>query len=137
MRRLTLVGVCAWLVGLVAYEGWLRIVWRESMGADRGAVMFSSAIAFGIALPVVYAPAMWALRKILGGHRPVGWFPLVAAPLGFVPAAIVVAAQGGTPRDLLSAEAGAFYVMFACAGAVFGAGYALGREPVAGTGGHS
>ncbi len=125
---MTLVSLCAWLIGLVVYESWLRLVWRQGIGGDWEAVAFWSGIAFAVAVVVVYAPAMLVLRKILGGYKPVVWFPLVASMLGIVPTMIILIVHGGGFGDLLSPEATVFYVMFASVGAVFGLGYALNRE---------
>jgi len=50
------VSVVAWLGGLAAYEGWLRIAWGQTMGSEWTAVAFLSALAFGVAAVVVYAP---------------------------------------------------------------------------------
>ena len=127
---MTLVGISAWLIGLVAYESWLRVVWRQSMGGDWEAVVFWSGLAFAVAALVVYTPAMFVLRKILGGYKPLVWFPLVASTLGIVPTAIILTVQGGSFGfgDLISPEATVFYVMFTSAGVTFGLGYALNRK---------
>ncbi len=125
---MTLVSICAWLIGLAVYEGWLRLVWRQSVGGDWAAVAFWSGLAFAIAALVVYGPAMFALRKILGGYKPVVWFPLVGSMLGIVPAAMIMTVFGGRFSDLLSPEASLFYVMFASVGTMFGLGYAFNRE---------
>jgi hypothetical protein len=122
------VSVVAWLVGLAAYEGWLRIAWGQSMGGDWTAVAFRSAVAFGVAAAVVYVPAMLLLRSKLGGYKPVAWFPLLASVLGVVPTAIITFLWGGGIRGLFSAEASIFYIMFTAVGAVFGLGYALNRR---------
>ena len=126
--RMIYASVAAWLVGLAVYEGWLRVAWGQSMGADWTSVAFASAQAFGVTVIVVYAPAMVFLRKRLGGYKPVVWFPAVASLLGVVPTAIIMFVWGGRVQDLFSPEASVFYVMFAAAGVVFGLGYALNRR---------
>ena len=128
MARMILVSLCAWIGGLVAYESWLHLAWGQTMGGDWKAVVFWSGVAFGIAASVVYAPAMFLLRKILGGYKPVVWFPIVASMLSVVPTAIIMIVHGGSFADLLSPEARVFYVMFASVGVIFGLGYAMNRE---------
>jgi hypothetical protein len=128
MVRMILVTICAWLVGLVTYESWLRIVWRQSMGGDWAAVVFWSGVVFAVAALAVYAPAMLVLRKLLGGYKPVLWFSIVASMLGVLPTAIILTVHGGGFGDLISAEAIVFYVMFVSAGVTFGLGYALNRK---------
>jgi hypothetical protein len=39
MMRNVVTTAMAWLLGLAAYEAWLRIVWRQSMGGDWKAVV--------------------------------------------------------------------------------------------------
>ena len=126
--RMIWVSAAAWLVGIVAYEAWLRVAWEQSMGSEWRAVAFWSALAFAVAVPLVYLPAMILVHQILGGYKPVIWFPLIAAVLGVVPTAIITLSWGGRLRSLFSAEASIFYVMFSVVGAVFGFGYALRRQ---------
>ena len=98
------------------------------MGSEWTAVAFWSALTFGVAAVVLYAPAMLFLRMKLRGYRPVVWFPLLASILGIVPTAMIIFLWGGGLRSLFSAEASIFYVMFTVVGVVFGLGYALNRE---------
>jgi hypothetical protein len=131
MMRNVVTTAMAWLLGLVAYEAWLRIVWHQSMGGDWKAVVIWSALAFAVIAPILYFPAMRIVRARLGGYRPIAWFPLVAAALGVVPTAIIVLIWGGGLRGLLSPEASIFYVMFLIVGGVFGLGYAIRRPDAA------
>jgi hypothetical protein len=125
--RMVLVGCSAWIAGLVAYESTLRVIWRQSMGADWRSVVFWSALALIVVAPLVYTPAMFGLRKILKGYRPLAWFPSIGALLASVPTAIVIFTWGGGLHDLISPEAIAFDAMFAVFGLVFGLGFALNR----------
>ena len=128
MMRYGVTTATAWLLGLAAYEAWLRTVWRQSMGADWIAVAFWSALAFGVTAPTIYFPAMRIVRDRLRGYRPVLWFPLVGAALGVIPTAIIVLIWGGGLRGLFSPEASIFYVMFLIVGTAFGLGYATKRN---------
>jgi hypothetical protein len=100
------------------------------MGAEWKVVALSSALAFVVAVPLVYLPAMMLVRRALRGYRPLVWFPIVAALVGVVPTAFIMFAWGGGIEDLFSPEASIFYVMFLVVGVVFGLGYALGRDVV-------
>ena len=122
------VGFCAWIVGLVAYESYLRLVWRQSMGTEWRAVAFWSALVLIVVAPLVYTPAMFLLRKALNGYRPLAWFPFVASLLALLPTAMITLAWGGGPRDFVSPEALAFDAMFVVFGLVFGLGFALNRK---------
>jgi hypothetical protein len=132
--RPVLITATSWLSGLMAYEAWLRSVWRQSMGGDWKAVAFWSAVAFAAVVPLLYFPAMRLVRARLRGYRPLVWFPLVAAALGVVPTALIVAIWGGGSGSLLKPEASLFYVMFCTVGVTFGLGYAVKRGDAAYTG---
>jgi hypothetical protein len=121
----------AWLVGLMAYEAWLRTVWRQSMGGDWKAVAFWSALAFAATVPIIFFPAMRIVRARLRGYRPILWFPLVSAALGVVPTTLILMMWGGGLSGLLTPEASIFYVMFLIVGVVFGLGYAIKRGDAA------
>ena len=125
--RMIPVSVVAWIAGMAAYEAWLRLAWGQSLGADGTAVAVWSFLSFGAAAVVVYAPAMLLLRRALGGYKPIGWFPLLAAILGVVPTGLIVLFWGGGLRGLVSVEASIFYVMFTVVGLVFGLGFAMNR----------
>lgn len=86
------------------------------MGSDWTFVAFWSALAFGLAALLVYAPIMSLVRRKLGGYTPVAWFPTLACLLGVVPTAVITFVHGGGIRGLFSAEASAFYIMFAAGG---------------------
>jgi hypothetical protein len=112
--------LAAWLAGLAAYELLLRIVWKQTTGGDWAAVAFWSAIAWALAAPLVYVPALVLLRKLLGGFRPMVLFPLLAAFLGVAPTALIAVRWGGNLRALATPEAALFLGMFTVVGLVFG-----------------
>jgi hypothetical protein len=125
--RYVLTTVAAWLLGLAAYEAWLRLAWRQSMGGDSRAVAFWSGVALALTAPTIYLPALRVVRGCLRGYRPTLWFPLVGAALGVLPTALIVLIWGGGLRSLVSPEAVVFYVMFVVVGGVIGFGYAFRR----------
>ena len=124
-------GLVAWLLGLLAYEAWLRLAWQQSMGSEWRAVAFWSGTAFVVVAPILYLPVMMLVRRIVSGYGPLGWFPLAASALGVVPTALIVFLNGGRLKDLFSPEAVSFYLMFGVVGAVFGLAYAWNRNTAA------
>lgn len=126
--RILWAGVGAWLTGLGAYELLLRLLWGQSTGGDWAAVAFWSALAWALAVPLLYVPALMLLEKLLGGYRPVVLFPLAAALLGVAPTALIALRWSGSLAGLATPEAGLFFGMFTTVGLVFGFGYAFGRS---------
>lgn len=128
--RIVLAAFVGWAAGFVAYEVTLRLVWHQSMGGDWAAVAYWSGVALSISTLLVYTPAMMLVRSLLGGYRPVIWFPLVAAALGVIPTILIFLAQGGNVGSWTTPEARLFYVFFGLFGVIFGLGYAIGRNEV-------
>lgn len=127
--RLLLAIPIAWICGVAAYLAALALIWGQTMsGGDAAAVLFWSAIATALVVPVVYWPALMALAGLLNGYRPFWAFPVAAVGLGVVPTAFVLLMFGGRPRDLASPEAALFYCMFGVVGIVLGSTFALRRE---------
>ena len=122
---LTLLAISAvsWVAGLASYIGCLKFFWGQRIGeGDLQAVVFWSAVAVVFAVPVAYAPAMFALRR-RAAEFPKWWlFPSGSIALGVVPVMMIVIIFEGSPG---SAEAVLFYCLFAAFGAVFGAGFHL------------
>ena len=74
---LTFLAVLSWFAGLVIYLLALRIIYGQSISSgDFEAVVLWSAITSVIAMPLVYAPAMFVTRYLLNGVNPVAVFPL-------------------------------------------------------------
>lgn len=132
MRLLIAIPI-AWLCGVAAYLAALALVWGQTMsGGDAAAVLFWSAVATALVVPIVYWPALVALARLLKGYRPFWAFPITAVALGVVPTAFILLMVGGRPRDLASAEASLFYCMFGVVGIVLGSAFAFRRSPAAG-----
>jgi hypothetical protein len=98
---------------------------------DLRAVLFGSAVASAVAISIVYAPVMFALRRRIPSTAAWWSFPVVSVCLGIVPVILIVALFGGNLRSMSSPEAVLFYCMFATFGLVFGVGFFLAyRRPV-------
>ena len=125
--QMTIVALVAWVAGLVAYFGALLLIYGEPLAwsGDTKAVLFWSAVAFGISFVVFYLPALHGVRRVLGGVAPRWPFPVIAGALGVVPTAAIAFFNGGNLRSLISQEAFLFYIMFAAVGLVVGIGYAV------------
>ena len=87
-----------------------------------------SALAFLIAIPVIYLPVLVATKTALGGYQPILCFPIVATLIGLIPTSLIVFRWGGGIRGLFSPEASLFYILFAAGGIVVGLGYAWPRN---------
>ena len=130
--KLFLLCVVAWIAGILAYIGALAALYRQSISsADFIAVLIWSAVGFVLAFLIIYLPALFSLRRVLGGVRPAWPFPLLAALLGIAPTAFVLFYWGGDLRSLISHEASLFYVMFSVVGIIIGLGYVRIHHQVA------
>lgn len=127
MLRYLIVLPLAYITGVGVYVSALWIIWGQSVGADMPAVLFWSLLAFLVAFLFVYLPILTAIRIMLGGYRPVLVFAVAASLIGVVPTAIILFSWGGGIRDLFSAEASLFLIMFVCVGIVIGIGFAWPR----------
>lgn len=123
-----MVFLASWLAGIAAYAASLRLFYGESRSISSGdfsSVLFWSFLAFAHAFILVYLPALFGLRRLLRGVRPMWPFPLVSVLLGVVSTAAIFSIWGGLSfRVLVSSEASLFYAMFAIVGLVVGFGFA-------------
>lgn len=124
--QIILVAILSWLAGVTAYVGTLALAYGDPFSwGDISAMLLWSALAFGITVFVLYLPALHVVRRVLHGVRPLWPFPLVAAAVGVIPAALIAFLNGGDMRSLLTQEASLFYVLFGVIGLVFGSGFAF------------
>jgi hypothetical protein len=124
--RMVLIYFAAWIVGAIAYVVSLAMLWRQTIsGGDLRAVLFWSALASAVAVAVVYAPVMFALRKWTRGTAGLVTYAITSVLLGVVPVLLIMLVFGGNLRSLMSPEAFLFYCMFTGFGLVFGAGFSL------------
>jgi hypothetical protein len=124
--KLLVISAVSWVAGLAAYVVALGVLWHESLRAgDLRAVVFGSAVASAVAISIVYAPVMFALRRRIPSTAAWWSFPVVSICLGILPVIVIVALFGGNLRSRSSPEAVLFYCMFATFGLVFGVGFFL------------
>jgi len=119
--------IASWLVGLLSYVGGCAAIYRQSISLTSGDFRFALLWSFGayaLCFLVLYLPALFTLRRLLYGVRPVWAFPVLSILLGIVPTALIFFSWGGGIHSLISAEASLFYCMFAAVGLVVGFGYA-------------
>lgn len=125
--RLILIYVVSWLGGLAAYVACLSLLWGQTLsGGDLMAVLSWSAVASAIAVAVVYAPLMFALRRRTQGNAGLMTYASAAVIVGVIPVLLITTIFGGTLRSVITPEAMLFYCMFSAFGLVFGAGFSLG-----------
>ena len=118
--------IISWLVGLLGYVGGGAVIYRQSIALTSGDfrfVLFWSLGAFAVSFLLLYLPALFTLRRLLHGVRPVWPFPIVAVVLGIAPTALIFFMWGGGIRSLISPEASQFHCMFVAVGLIAGFGY--------------
>ena len=124
--KVIIIFLASWMVGLAAYIGSLPLCFEQSISSgDLTAVLFWSLLAFAVSFLVLYLPALFAMRQLLRGVRPLWPFPLLAVLLGVAPTVLILVILGGGGRSLASPEASLFYSMFGAVGVVVGFGYAF------------
>jgi len=126
--KLAIVSTASWLIGVAAYLSALYFIYGQTAGrADLTAVLFWSFAAALIALPLIYLPVMFLLRRFLRGYKPVIAFPVVASLMFVLPTAFILGMfsldSAGFLRSFVSPEALLFYCMFIAVGVTFGLGF--------------
>ena len=119
--------ILSWAAGLAAYLGVLAGLHGEYVDSINVIGMIAlTLLATAVAAAVIYAPVMFALRRVFN-MRVVGWwaFPLAGIGLGVLPVLAIIVMFGGhlDSHDLLSPESTLFFCMFGTFGAVFGEGF--------------
>ena len=126
--KLAIVSTVSWLVGVAAYLSALYFIYGQTAGgADLTSVLFWSFAAALFALPLIYLPVMFLLRRFLRGYKPVIAFPVVASLVFVLPTAFILGMfsfdGSGFLRSFFSREALLFYCMFIAVGVTFGLGF--------------
>lgn len=119
--------IISWFLGLLSYVAGCAVIYRQPIPLTSGDfrfVLFWSLAAFALSFVLLYLPALFTLRRLLHGVRPVWPFPIVAIVLGVVPTALIFIIWGGGIRSLISPEASLFHCMFVAVGLIVGFGYA-------------
>ncbi|MBP1995452.1 phosphoglycerol transferase MdoB-like AlkP superfamily enzyme [Paenibacillus eucommiae] len=110
--------------GLFAYERTLEVVWGETLGGDKTAVVFWSLLAFVVVLVPLYLLICYMIKtKISRTATRMLCYPFLCGLTFILPTAFIMASFGG--GSLFSAEARLFYSFFIASGIVFGTGYGL------------
>jgi uncharacterized membrane-anchored protein YitT (DUF2179 family) len=120
--KLLSISVASWLMGLsIILLAFFVVEGVTISAADiKGATVISlvlSALIFSLA----YAPALFWLRKRLGGCRPVALFPIASALIINLPVFLIGFLAIG--RTLVATEAFAFIGAFLLMGTAFGLGF--------------
>jgi hypothetical protein len=132
--KMIVVVVLSWIAGMAAYLVALWILWRQTVSLPES-MSLAGLLAFAlmIAVPSLYLPVMYLVKKRRGGTHPASVFALVGCLLGAIPLVIIFVLHGGlvigawesSLRRLLSPEAQLLYVMFITVGVVIGYGFAI------------
>ena len=134
LAKLYCVWFVAWLLGCVANTIYSYATAKDFVfqGVNHGSDAFNLAVetavwSFPIALiafPLIYAPLMFGLRRVLGGLNPPIIFPLTGAALYLLPAALLFMQY---KRDwfeaFLSSQNIGFHIVFFFTGLFFGLGF--------------
>lgn len=118
--------IMSWLVGLLSYLGGLAVFFGAPIMLTLDyfpPLLFWSLAAFTLSFLLIYLPALFTLRRLLHGVRPIWPFPILAIVLGIFPTALIFFMWGGGIRSLISPEASLFHCMFAAIGLIVGLGY--------------
>ena len=120
----------SWLLGLLAILLTFSFLYGEAFntGDIRGAT-FTSLLMAALLFSLAYAPALYWLRKRLGGCRPALLFPLASAVVLNTPVFLIGILAIG--RTLAPSEALAFIGAFLLMGTVFGLGFVWNYQDTA------
>lgn len=119
---LIIVFVLSYWIGFYAYEYILWVVWNETLGNDRNAVLFWAFIPYVIILVPLYLLICNTIKSKVNRPllRMIG-YPSLCALIFIIPTFFIMVFFNSF--DFLAPEALLFYVFFASAGIVFGLGY--------------
>jgi hypothetical protein len=127
---LKLAGV--WIGSYLLGDALSAIYWSATSGFGGGFEWFIEAAAwsfpvFVVALPLLYLPAMFGLRRLLGGVKPAVAFPVVAGILYVIPTALMFMLYKSADwlQAMFSSMNVAFHIMFFTAGVLFGLGFVV------------
>jgi hypothetical protein len=120
----------SWLLGLLAILLTFSFLYGEAFNTSdiRGAT-FTSLLMAALLFSLAYAPALYWLRKRLGGCRPALLFPLASAVVLNTPVFLIGILAIG--RTLAPSEALAFIGAFLLMGTVFGLGFVWNYQDTA------
>jgi len=121
---LLLVSLVSWAVAVAAYVAVIYLTHGRMFVRDTQSLAIWGGVMAAIAVPLVYLPALMALRRRLRSWWP---FPIVGALLGVVPLMLFLMLwSGGNPVAGWFSQAGLILtVVFGAFGITFGAGFYL------------
>ncbi|MDQ5847000.1 MAG: hypothetical protein M3539_17070 [Acidobacteriota bacterium] len=120
--KLVSISLGSWLLGLAAILFTFVVVEGASLSAaDVKGATITSLIVSALLFSLAYAPALFWLRKRLGGCRPAALFPVASALILNIPVFLIGILAIG--RTLATAEAFAFIGAFILMGTAFGLGF--------------
>jgi hypothetical protein len=139
LRPYVLLGLIAWVSGVIAYTAALALVWNEgSAVAEVLGLAISSLMVFAAVYAFIYLPVLLWLRRRLAGSLHVWLLPLASLPLSIVgvafvwlsvsvPAALLgfEVSLSSAPAFFISPEASLYYWLFGVAGVVIAVGIAI------------
>lgn len=122
--KLVSISLASWLVGLATILLAFFLVEGEGLSAaDIKGVTVMTLILSALIFSLAYAPALFWLRRRLGGCRPRALFPLASGLIMNVPVFLIGILAIG--RTLIASEAFAFIGAFILMGTSFGLGFVL------------
>jgi len=135
-RTRLMLGVGSWLIGLVAYRQALARYFGETPGSgDWIAVLFYSALWQFVLVRFGFWPLfLWLGARITGARQFLQFLlnPILGALVGLLPTLLVARVMVPSDKGLVAPEGLLFVILFACAGAAWGLGYAFLRTGQAG-----
>lgn len=121
---LMVVSLLSYWGGFYAYEQTLRLVWGQTLGGDKPAVLFWSLIAFLLLLVPLYLFICVKIKSKIkrASVRMIG-YPIFCACIFSLPTMFIMRSFGG--GSLFSPESQLFNSFFLSSGIIFGIGYGL------------
>ncbi len=120
--KLLSISLCSWLLGLLSILLTFSLVNGQGLGrTEINGAMLTSVLMAALLFSLAYAPALFWLRRRLGGCKPKLLFPLASAVVLNIPVFLIGVLAIG--RTLAPSEALALAGTFLLMGTVFGLGF--------------
>ncbi|MBH0333666.1 hypothetical protein ABH14_28715 [Brevibacillus brevis] len=121
---LIIVFFLSYWAGYYSYESALWLVWKQTLGGDKRAVLFWTSIAYLIILVPLFLLVCYTIKSKLKSKLPrFVSYPIFCASACILPTAFIMLFLGG--GSFFSAESLLFCSFFASSGISFGLGYGL------------
>ncbi|KPV60288.1 hypothetical protein QJ48_06440 [Paenibacillus sp. A3] len=110
--------------GFFSYERTLWLVWEQTLGGDKRAVVYWSSLAYLVIAVPLYLLICYTIKtKIKRNSARMFCYPIMCALTFILPTAFIMISFGGL--SFFSAESQLFYSFFASSGIIFGVGFGL------------